>query len=70
MVKGGVEMMLLGWIAIGAVIYLLFKDSISNKFKIGSSSKESSLKQLDARFINGEIDEETYLRMKSLINQK
>lgn len=63
-------MMFFGVIILLVVVYFLFKDQMSGKFDLGNSEKDSSLKQLDAKFINGDIDEATYLRMKSLINQR
>jgi len=53
------------WIAVGAlVVYILVRDK---KIKLGGGSEaEETLKK---RYINGEIDEETYLKMKRNINQ-
>ncbi len=55
-------MMFIGWIAIGLVVYYVLKDNktFSNK----SSEAEELVKH---RFIKGEIDEETYLRMKKML---
>ena len=55
------------WILIAVaalVVYILVKDK---KIKVGGSSEaEETLKK---RYINGEIDEETYLKMKRILNQ-
>ncbi len=54
-------MMFLGWIIIGVILFYILKDKKGfNK----TSDAEELLKQ---RFINGEIDEDSYLRMKKLI---
>ncbi len=53
-------MMMIGWLIIGFIIYHLIKDrgvSLINS----DSNAESRLKE---RYVNGEIDEETYIRMK------
>ena len=48
-------------ILIGAVIYYLYKE------KGSFSNTDSAQKKLRERFVAGEIDEETYLRMKELL---
>jgi len=55
-------MMMFGWLFIGIIVYFIFKEkgeSLTNK-----NNAQTRLKQ---RFVNGEIEEETYLRMKSII---
>jgi putative membrane protein len=55
--------MLLLWIAIGVIVYYVFiKDS---KSSFGSHA-EDILKQ---RYVNGEIDESTYNRMKETLRK-
>lgn len=57
-------MMMIGWLIIGFIIYHLIKDrgvSLINS----DNNAESRLKE---RYVNGEIDEETYVRMKKTIN--
>jgi uncharacterized membrane protein len=45
------------------VVYFMFKDDKIN-FNTNQNNPEQKLKE---RYINGEIDEETYLKMKSVI---
>ncbi len=57
--------MFIGFLAIALVIYLLFKDNGS-----GASVKDdAALQALKQRFVNGEIDEQTYIRMRSVISK-
>ncbi|MFH5836445.1 SHOCT domain-containing protein [Proteiniclasticum sp. C24MP] len=58
--------MFFGWILVIAVVYLLVKGDT----KVNFTQKESPEQKLKERYINGEIDEETYLRMKSVIHGK
>ena len=55
------------WILVAVValvVYILVRDK---KIKLsGNSEAEETLKR---RYVNGEIDEETYLKMKRTINQ-
>ena len=50
-----------------AVFYFMFKEDHKINFSSNQNSPEQKLKE---RYIKGEIDEETYLRMKSIINEK
>jgi len=50
-----------------AAFYFMFKDDHKMNFGSNQNNPEQKLKE---RYINGEIDEETYLRMKSVINGK
>jgi uncharacterized membrane protein len=60
--QGGAHMPLL-WIAIGVIVYYVFiKDSKSSS----GSAAEDILKQ---RYVNGEIDEITYNRMKDTLRK-
>jgi uncharacterized membrane protein len=56
--------MIFGWIAVGIIVYYLHKGKVVSTSKVDSA--ENILK---FRFVNGEIDEETYLKMKSVINK-
>ncbi|MBO1265564.1 SHOCT domain-containing protein [Proteiniclasticum sp. SCR006] len=58
--------MFFGWILLIAVVYLLVKDDP----RVNFTQKDSPLQKLKERYINGEIDEETYNRMKSVIHDK
>ncbi|MBN4050741.1 MAG: hypothetical protein COA82_06425 [Alkaliphilus sp.] len=60
-------MMMLIWVLLGFGIYYL----ITNKGNLnvnlnGNRTAEETLKE---RFVNGEIDEETYKKMKATINR-
>lgn len=55
--------MLFGWLFIGVIIYFFWKNK--GQVQVGTSS----LDKLKERFVNGEIDEETYQRMKSVIEK-
>lgn len=57
-------MMFMGWLIIGLVVYFIFKEK-GTSF-MNNDNAESRLKE---RFVNGEIDEETYLRMKKTIEK-
>ena len=59
--------MLLGLIGIGVLIYLLV--SRNTLFSNRESGKDSPIELLTLRYVNGEIDEETYLRMKKIIEK-
>lgn len=57
----------MGWlliIAVGVGIYFLVKNK-----KIDISGKNEAEETLKKRFINGEIDEETYLKMKETLKK-
>jgi len=45
----------------------MFKDDHKINFSSNQNNPEQKLKE---RYINGDIDEETYLKMKSVINGK
>lgn len=58
-------MMIFFWILIIAVIFYLFRDHETKRTTIHSEhSPEAVLKE---RYVNGEIDEETFERMKKTI---
>ncbi|MFZ7120832.1 MAG: SHOCT domain-containing protein [Eubacteriaceae bacterium] len=58
-------MMLIGWVLIGVVIYYVLKNDRGLTF----SSKSSAEELLKERYVNGEIDEETYLKMKNVLKK-
>ncbi len=59
--------MLILVVGIGILLYyIFFNDKISNG-SLTFPGKESSEDQLKTRFVNGEIDEKTYLQMKETI---
>ncbi len=51
-------------IIVGVVIYIIYQ-----KDKTIFNRKESSEDLLEKRFINGEIDEETYIKMKETLKK-
>jgi len=71
--KGDVTMMVFTWIAVGAFIYWILKERgqfshSSGEQVVQKMNRPSAAEQkLKERFVNGEIDEETYMRMKELI---
>lgn len=58
--------MIFGWALLIIALYFLVKGDSRVHF----AQKESPEQKLKERYINGEIDEETYLRMKSVIHGK
>jgi len=54
-------MMILIWLIIGFGIYYLIKDS--KKLNLTSEKNEDPIEILKLRYVNGEIDDETYTRM-------
>jgi len=61
-------MMILIWVIIGFGIYYFMKNNTGSCCSTNKNKKnpEEILKE---RFINGEIDEETYLKMKNTLNK-
>lgn len=57
-------MMFGGWILIALVVYLFYKNK-----GMDFSNKNEAEERLKERYINGEIDEETYLKMKRTISK-
>lgn len=53
-------MMILIWLLIGFGIYYLVKDNNNEERK--SNSKADAVEMLKLRYVNGEIDQQTYLR--------
>lgn len=62
--KGSVYMGLLFLVGAGVVIYYLVKNK-----KVDISSKSDAEDALKRRYVNGEIDDETYLKMKKIIEK-
>jgi uncharacterized membrane protein len=48
------------------LVYLLFSDGRKNIYIKGEDNAESILKE---RYVNGEIDEETFRKMRSVIKK-
>lgn len=59
-------MMILTWLILGFVIYYIVTNKGGQDFK--SSSKKNPDEILKERYINGEIDEETFKSMKAILN--
>jgi uncharacterized membrane protein len=59
-------MMMFGWLILGGVIYYLYIKTQNTPKK----SSKSALELLDYRYARGEMDEDTYLRMKENIEQE
>lgn len=60
--------MMFGWIIILVIAYFIFVDKKDNIFN-SNSNLNSSKEILNKRFVNGEIDEKTYLSMKKNLNE-
>jgi len=60
---GGIAMMILGLLLIGAVVYFIWKG------KGTVSSEESPLDLLQKRFVNGEISEDEYLMKRDILKK-
>ena len=59
--------MMFGWIIIIVILYFIFvKKDEKIAFKDDKKSPEEVLKN---RYVNGEISEEEYMRMKSVLNK-
>jgi putative membrane protein len=60
---GGIAMMVLGLVLIGAVVYFVWKG------KGPAASGESPLDLLQKRFVNGEIGEDEYLMKRDILKK-
>ena len=58
--------MILFWVLIGFAIYYLITNSKAEGNK--NKNKKDSVETLKMRYINGEIDEETYGRILKVLN--
>ena len=63
--KGGNIMMIIGLLAIGFLVYYLIEGK--NKFNYAGNGRSNADEILKQRFVNGEIDEKTYLQMKEAL---
>lgn len=59
--------MVLFWVLIGIAIYYLIKDDNNEKQK--KKSKKNAEEVLKLRFVNGQIDQETYKRTLEVIEE-
>lgn len=53
------------WIILGLFIYYLYKNNESNN--IPTRKTDSSMEVLKQRYVKGEIDDETFEKMKKII---
>ena len=60
-------MMIFGWLLIGFGIYYFMNNGKLEKVKCNNSKMPEDV--LKERFVNGEIDEATYNKMKMTINR-
>lgn len=58
--------MFIFWILVIAAVYYLFKNH--NSIDFGRKNESDAQEILKKRYVNGDIDEETYLRMKKEIS--
>ena len=61
-------MMILFLVLIGFGIYYFIKNDTNSYYSM-NQKKKSPEEILKERFVNGEIDEETYLKMKKTLNK-
>lgn len=54
--------MIFGWVIIGVLLYYAFTGNGTLK-----TVNDNALSTLKRRYANGEIDEETYIKMKNVI---
>lgn len=59
-------MMILVWVLIGLAVYYLVTNNKADENK--NSAKANPVEALKLRYINGEIDEETYRRTLKVLN--
>lgn len=60
--------MMFGWLIILVIAYFMFVNGKDNMFN-QTSNPNSSKDILNKRFVNGEINEKTYLSMKKNLNE-
>lgn len=56
---------MIGLLVIGILVYIVMKDG--KGFNFEKHSENSSIETLKLRYVNGEIDEETYTKMLKII---
>lgn len=56
-------------LVIGLAVYLLWDNPSRGRLTIPGHNKDEAIELLKRRYINGEIDEETYVKMKRTINE-
>jgi uncharacterized membrane protein len=59
--------MLLFLVGIGVLVYFILFSGKTSNVGLTTLGKESAEERLKTRFVNGEIDEKTYLQMKETI---
>jgi uncharacterized membrane protein len=59
--------MLLFLVGIGVLVYVILFSGKTSNVGLMTLGKESAEERLKTRFVNGEIDEKTYLQMKETI---
>lgn len=59
--------MMIMWAVIGLVIYYLYKNNASVGMNL--PKQQSSMDVLKQRYVNSEIDDETYEKMKKIIQE-
>lgn len=60
-------MMILIWVLIGFAVYYFIKNNKADENR--NKSKADPVEALKLRYINGEIDEETYRRTLKVLNE-
>lgn len=60
-------MMIFIWIILGLLIYHMYKNNES--LNINKQKTNSSMEVLKQRYVRGEIDDETFERMKKIIKE-
>ena len=56
-------------LVIGLVVYLLWNNPNHSNLSMIGHQKDEAIELLKRRYINGDIDEETYEKMKRTINE-
>lgn len=64
--KGGINMIFI-WIVIGLLIYYMYKNNTQTS--IDAPKRSNAEEILKERYVSGEIDDETYEKMKKTIKE-
>lgn len=64
--KGGINMIFI-WIVIGLLIYYMYKNNAQTS--IDAPKRSNAEEILKERYVSGEIDDETYEKMKKTIKE-